>query len=496
VNERAMRPEGSPMEGERPIDSNVSRVPHQLVAALVDRRLDPLFWGAARIGQASAWWMHVPFAHWVVTACMPKLLVELGTHTGVSYSAFCEAVLQTRCGARCYAIDTWEGDAHAGEYGEEVYRHLRNFHDLNYTGFSELIRSKFDGALDYFVDGSVDLIHIDGLHTYDAVRHDFETWLPKLSKKGVVLLHDTNVKRDDFGVYQFFGELSDRYPTFEFSHGHGLGIVAVGAEAPAAILDICAIDAAEVATLRDRFAFLGNRWQAAAREMMSAAETGHRQALLEKALSEHERERNAMAAELGQAMENAREQVDQLAAELAIANSAVLRVEEERNAMEQNVAELRVVLERTTAENIGVRQMVVGLELRYSRIVEQLRATQRRNLLAGFRRSVARLTGHDRPLYDDDDEALVENSIYFDQAWYLRKYPDVAAEGFGPVRHYLLHGAAEGRDPSLWFSTRQYLVDNPDVEASGDNALLHYLRHGREEGRSPRNSCKTSERIG
>lgn len=36
---------------------------------------------------------------------------------------------------------------------------------------------------------------------------------------------------------------------------------------------------------------------------------------------------------------------------------------------------------------------------------------------------------------------------YFDAAWYLRAYPDVAASGANPARHYRLHGRAEGRLP-------------------------------------------------
>ena len=79
-----------------------------------------------------------------------------------------------------------------------------------------------------FEDGSVDLLHIDGLHTYDAVRSDFESWLPKMSNCGVVILHDTTVYEADFGVWQYWRELVARFPAVNLLHGHGLGIVYVG----------------------------------------------------------------------------------------------------------------------------------------------------------------------------------------------------------------------------------------------------------------------------
>ena len=92
--------------------------------------------------------------------------------------------------------------------------------------------------------------------------HDFESWLPKLSDQAVVLLHDTNERRDDFGVWRVFEELRERYPAFEFLHGHGLGVLAVGAAAPRAILDLCALsDPASVASVRGRFTSLGERWR-------------------------------------------------------------------------------------------------------------------------------------------------------------------------------------------------------------------------------------------
>ena len=83
--------------------------------------LEPLFMRPHRLGVESAWYGHVPFAHWLVAAARPRLLVELGTHNGVSFAAFCEAMIRYPAGGRAYAIDSWEGDEHVGQYGDDVY---------------------------------------------------------------------------------------------------------------------------------------------------------------------------------------------------------------------------------------------------------------------------------------------------------------------------------------------------------------------------------------
>ena len=116
------------------------------------------------------------------------------------------------------------------------------------------MRSTFDEALPHFSDRSIDLLHIDGWHGYDDVKHDFESWLPKLSPRAVVLFHDTNVHERDFGVARFLQEIASQYPTFEFLHCSGLGIAAIGGEVPEAVRALCAVDDPHtIAALRSRF---------------------------------------------------------------------------------------------------------------------------------------------------------------------------------------------------------------------------------------------------
>jgi hypothetical protein len=187
----------------------------------------------------------------------PGIFVELGTHNGFSYLAFCQAVQRLGGMTKCYGVDTWMGDEHAGFYGEEVFAALNEVHERHYSGFSRLVRSTFDEALPHFGDGTVDLLHIDGRHRYEDVVHDFESWLPKLSDRAVVLLHDINVRERGFGVWQFWRDLQSHYPCFEFAHGHGLGVVRVGRLVAEPVRPLFDSDPQSKAAIAERYAQLG-----------------------------------------------------------------------------------------------------------------------------------------------------------------------------------------------------------------------------------------------
>lgn len=81
------------------------------------------------------------------------------------------------------------------------------------------------------------------------------------------------------------------------------------------------------------------------------------------------------------------------------------------------------------------------------------------------------------------DIECLRKSELFDVEYYLSHNRDVALNGGDPVRHYLMFGASEGRNPSDLFSTSGYLALYPDVVAANLNPLLHFIRYGLFEGR-------------
>lgn len=176
---------------------------------------------------AGAWSGHRRFAYDLIRFAKPNLLVELGTWYGTSFFSFCQAVKDAELPTRCFAVDTWQGDQHTGSYGQisdVIYQSVQAFHARQFASCSALIRSSFDAALPSFADGSIDILHIDGLHTYTAVLHDLETWLPKVAENGIILFHDTNVRLADFGVHILWEQLS-AYPRLHFPHSNGLGVL-------------------------------------------------------------------------------------------------------------------------------------------------------------------------------------------------------------------------------------------------------------------------------
>lgn len=192
------------------------------------------------VDKQSAWMQHVPFMGWAIRNLEPRSYVELGTHYGVSFFAAVQTAAFLKMSLDARAVDLWEGDRHAGMYGNEVFDHV-SARAKKFSGVT-LTRSLFADARELVADGSVDLLHIDGLHTYEAVKEDYDTWVSCLSDRGVIFFHDVRETRSDFGVHILWAELEAKFPSFTFDHGHGLGVLLVGSRVPKAVKDLAKLD--------------------------------------------------------------------------------------------------------------------------------------------------------------------------------------------------------------------------------------------------------------
>jgi hypothetical protein len=175
----------------------------------------------------SAWLGHAPFMRFLIREFRPEIFVELGTHYGFSYFVACQTVQELNLSTQTFAVDHWIGDPHAGEFDDEVFLSVFET-NKKYSNFSSLLKMSFSAARSEIKDGSVDLLHIDGFHTYGAIKEDFETWLPKMSKNGIILLHDIHVRHADFGVFKYWEELKKVFKTIEFTGSYGLGVIFLG----------------------------------------------------------------------------------------------------------------------------------------------------------------------------------------------------------------------------------------------------------------------------
>lgn len=173
----------------------------------------------------STWVDHMPFAYDLVESIRPRAVVELGAYNGLSFFTFCQSMQEHNIEGMAYAVDTWRGDDHTGAYDTGIIDDVRAHAREHYRGFTYLLQMYFNEALDKFDDDSIDLLHIDGLHTYDAVREDFENWYGKVRPGGIILFHDIEARLADYGVWKYWSELEQQHETFHFKHGFGLGVV-------------------------------------------------------------------------------------------------------------------------------------------------------------------------------------------------------------------------------------------------------------------------------
>lgn len=99
-------------------------------------------------------------------------IVEIGSYLGRSTHA-----LLSGCNGKVIAIDTWKGGKLIPMDGTEYDKFLENI-----KGVGQLTTIIGDSVEISKTIEPVDMVFLDGDHTYDGVKRDIEAWLPKAKK--------------------------------------------------------------------------------------------------------------------------------------------------------------------------------------------------------------------------------------------------------------------------------------------------------------------------
>jgi predicted O-methyltransferase YrrM len=115
-------------------------------------------------------------------------LVEIGSYIGESTTIFAENF------KKVISIDPYIDDYDLNDpacehisFNEVYVKFLDNTKKFN--NISQ-IKKTSDESFSYFDDESIDVLYIDGLHTYEQVKKDIINYLPKVKKGGFICGHD------------------------------------------------------------------------------------------------------------------------------------------------------------------------------------------------------------------------------------------------------------------------------------------------------------------
>ena len=204
---------------------------------------------------ASAWQVHAPFGFWLVDAVRPKLIVEWNVRDGFSSAVCCQAIRNLGL-PTCYrAFHEDARDAANAAENERSYQALADYIEQHYAAFATVTRSMLADAYASVADGAIDLLHLDYTHGENNARRIFDEWIPKLTESGIALIHGTRLGGKS-GARDLWVSLCKRYPSFEFTHGAGLGLVSVGERRPA-MLQTLLEDRGQAAYVASMYEHLG-----------------------------------------------------------------------------------------------------------------------------------------------------------------------------------------------------------------------------------------------
>lgn len=141
-----------------------------------------------------------------------KSFLEIGVWKGENILS----IAKTFPGVLCYGIDPYDFSMYDNQNSikDDKSSLLKSESELifvkiqseasKFENFYIIRKPSIEASKDY-LDNSIDLIFIDANHSYNSVKNDISTWLPKVRAGGCISGHDYSLKF--FGVIQAVNEV-------------------------------------------------------------------------------------------------------------------------------------------------------------------------------------------------------------------------------------------------------------------------------------------------
>ena len=76
---------------------------------------------------------------------------------------------------------------------------------------------------------------------------------------------------------------------------------------------------------------------------------------------------------------------------------------------------------------------------------------------------------------------VIKRTPLFDEKWYLETNPDVKNMKGGAIKHYVVNGWKEGRNPNKEFDGEMYLKNFPQLKEMNVCPLFHFIKNNKKK---------------
>ncbi len=168
--------------------------------------------------------------NWIKQQPAPKAVLEIGTARGGTLFCWCALAAPD---ATIISLDL-PGGVHGGGYPPWKLNFYRQFagpkqkiHLIRGDSHSQLMLEEVKKVL---LPGWLDFLFIDGDHTLEGVRSDYEMYSPLVKPGGTIIFHDICIHRVEFDCHvdEFWNKLKQGREYWEFIENPKQGVYGIG----------------------------------------------------------------------------------------------------------------------------------------------------------------------------------------------------------------------------------------------------------------------------